>query len=371
MTSEIKHERITRALLAEIAAGKFGPTGRLPSEAQLVERFGVSRPTAARALRDLQEQGLVERRVGSGSFVKPRAEEATASRQLGFLVPGMGTTEIFEAIGGELAALARGRGYGLVWGAGRRAAGEDLGVRDAEELCDQFVRSRAAGVFFAPFEHEAGGGPANRDLVERLRREGVAVVLIDRDLAPFPMREGLDLVGLDNFAAGFLAADHLLKLGCRRLAFARRPSSAATVAARVAGAREAMLARGLAPPPDFARDGEFEDPAEVREAFLAPPVEAILCANDRMAAVLTRSLSKCDRRVPDDVRLVGFDDVRYATLLSVPLTTIHQPCRDIAAVAFSMMIERIADPTLPPRTVTLAPRLVVRESCGAYLPRGG
>jgi len=371
--ADVKHERVSRELQAEIASGRYASTGRLPSEAQLVARFGVSRPTAARALRDLQERGLVERRAGSGTFVKAAATATpdTAGDQLGFLVPGLGTTEIFEEIAGELAALARGRGFGLVLGAGRRGPGADLGVDDAEELCEQFVRSRAAGVFFAPFEHSEAGGPANRELVDVLRRAGIAVVLIDRDLAPFPTREGFDLVGLDNFAAGFLAADHLLRLGCRRLAFARRPFSATTVDARVAGAREAMRARGVFPSPGFVREGEFEAPDEVREAFLGEPVEAILCANDRMGAVLQRSLARCGRRVPEDVRLVGFDDVRYATLLAVPLTTVHQPCREIAAVAFRAMLDRIADPRLPARTITLAPRLVVRESCGAYLPRGG
>jgi LacI family transcriptional regulator len=73
--------------------------------------------------------------------------------------------------------------------------------------------------------------------------------------------------------------------------------------------------------------------------------------------------------VPHDFRVVGFDDVKYATLVSVPLTTIHQPCRDIAIIAYRTMMERLAEPTLPPRSINLTPRLVVRESCGAYLPR--
>jgi DNA-binding LacI/PurR family transcriptional regulator len=83
-----------------------------------------------------------------------------------------------------------------------------------------------------------------------------------------------------------------------------------------------------------------------------------------------RSLEKAGFKAPRDVRVVGFDDVKYATLLSVPLTTIHQPCRDIAAVAFKTMLDRIADPTAPASSRALTPRLVVRESCGAYLQRG-
>ena len=82
-----------------------------------------------------------------------------------------------------------------------------------------------------------------------------------------------------------------------------------------------------------------------------------------------RSLESQGTRVPRDVRVVGFDDVKYATLVSPPLTTIHQPCRDIAVIAFRTMLDRLADPTLPTRRISLPPRLVVRESCGAYLPR--
>jgi LacI family transcriptional regulator len=370
MASESKHLRISRELLAEIAAGKYAPTGRIPSEAQLVTRFGVSRPTVARALRDLQDQGLVERRAGAGTFVRDAVAPAVSHRQFGLLIPGLGTTEIFEAVGGELAGLARVHGYGLLWGGGRVAPREDMTVEDAETLCDQFIRGQAAGVFFAPFEHAVGCEEVNRGLAERLHRAGVPVVLLDRDLGPFPTRSAFDMVGVDNFAGGYQLADHLLKLGCRDLAFATRPLSAPTVKARIAGAREAILAQGLAPAPNFVREGECDDPRYVEALFADGPVDAVLCASDNVAALLLRSLERTGRRVPRDVRLVGFDDVRFATLLSVPLTTIHQPCRDIAAVAFRAMLARLADPSLPARRIALAPRLVVRESCGAYLPRG-
>jgi LacI family transcriptional regulator len=71
-------------LLAEIASGKYVPSGRLPSEAQRVERFGVSRPTVARALRDLQDQGLIDRRVGSGSFARSPATPEVPHGSSGF-----------------------------------------------------------------------------------------------------------------------------------------------------------------------------------------------------------------------------------------------------------------------------------------------
>jgi LacI family transcriptional regulator len=163
-------------------------------------------------------------------------------------------------------------------------------------------------------------------------------------------------------------AEHLLKLRCRHLTFMARPRSAPTVNIRAAGAREAISARGLPIPADFVQMGEPDDPEFVASIIAGRKVDAIICANDYTAALLMRTLERLNIRVPGKVRLVGFDDVKYATLLSVPLTTIHQPCREIAVTAFRAMLERIADPTLPPRNLALTPRLVVRESCGAYLP---
>ncbi len=366
MSSEPKHSRISQELLAEIASGKYAPSGRLPSEAQLVERFGVSRPTAARALRDLQDRGLIERRVGSGSYVRGRVA-ADVQRQFGLLIPGLGTTEIFEVICGELAGLSRVHGYGLLWGSGHSPKRGDFGAEDAEEMCEQFVRSQAAGVFFAPFEHIPRSEEINRDLAETLRRAGIAVILLDRDLGAFPVRSEFDLVGVDNFAGGYILADHLLKLGCRKPTFAMRPHSASTVDARVAGAREAILNRGLAIPEGFVRTGEPEDHEFASGFFGAGKVDSVICANDHIAALLMRSLTRSGVRVPDDLRMVGFDDIRFARLLSTPLTTMHQPCREIAITAFHAMLERIADPALPARELILTPRLVVRESCGAYV----
>lgn len=369
MANEAKHRRIARELLAEIAGGKYAPSGRLPSEAQLVERFGASRPTVARALRELQDQGLVERRVGSGSFARGPGTPEVSSRQLGLLIPGLGTAEIFEAICGELAGLARVRGYGLVWGGAGARPQQDIGIEEASELCEQFIRAKTAGVFLAPFEHLARREDVNVGLAERLRMAGIAVVLLDRDLGAFPSRSGFDLVGVDNFAGGYQLADHLLKLGCRSLAFSVRPHSAPTVNARVAGAREAILDRGLPLPPDFVREGE-PDTADHARRFLGDGrVDAVLCANDEHAALLMRSMEREGVKVPSGVRVVGFDDVRFASMLSVPLTTMRQPCREIAEVALGAMLDRIADPAMPARSLILSPTLVIRESCGTYLGR--
>jgi LacI family transcriptional regulator len=374
MTHDIKHRAISRQLAAEINSGRHRPGDRLPSEAQLVKRFQVSRPTVGRALRDLQEQGFITRRAGSGTYVGIPREAAAAPpgfAQIGLIVPSFRHTEIFESICGELASLARVHDFGLLWGGSAHPPGAetDMTVNEAEELCTQFIKRRAVGVFFVPFEHRDDGGQANERLTTMLHKAGIPVVLVDRDIGSFPTRSEFDLVGIDNFAGGHALATHLVKLGARRIAYFTRPHTAPTVDARIAGARIAMLDLGLECPRDFVLAGDPKDEAFVSSMVRKRRCEAILCTSDHIAAQLLQTLTRLRVRVPHDLRLVGFDDMHIARLLTVPLTTMAQPCREIAIIAFQAMRERLADPTLPPRTLLLAPRLIVRESCGAYRGR--
>ena len=370
MNTKSKHSEISRYLETEIASGKYGDGSRLPSEIQLVKQFKVSRPTVARALRDLEAKNMVERRAGSGTYVRSNNERNPTSRILGLLLPGLSTTEIFQIICGEIASLARVNEYGLLWGGSTNPRVDtDASLKHAEEICKQFIERKISGVFFAPAELQPGQEEANTHLAESLREAGIPVVLLDRDLVDYPGRSDFDLVGIDNMASGYMVAEHLIKLGCRKLYFVARPFSAATVDARISGVREAIVRHRIEPATDWVRYGDPADLKFARSLVAGRQADAFICANDDTAAVLLRTLESQDVRAPRDVRVVGFDDVKYATLVSVPLTTIHQPCRDIAVMAFRTMLERLAEPTLPARSISLTPRIVVRESCGAYLPR--
>ena len=368
MNDEPKHREISRFLEAAIAGGKYTTGARLPSEAQLVKQFDVSRPTVGRALRDLEKDGLIERRAGSGTYVRVNSEQNKASRIFGLLIPGLASTEIFQIICGEIASLARVRDFGVLWGGSINPREDtDASLEHAKELCKQFIERKISGVFFAPAELQSGQEEANRHLAESLREVGIPVVLLDRDLLVYPRRSDFDLVSLDNTSAGFLVGEHLIKLGCKRIYFASRAHSAPTVDARIAGVREALVRHNIEPLANWVRNGEPDDIKFVRSLTAGQQADAIICANDFTAATLMRSMESIGVKVPRDIRVVGFDDVKYATLVSPSLTTIHQPCRDIAVVAFQTMLERLAEPSLPARKILLMPGLVIRESCGAYL----
>jgi DNA-binding LacI/PurR family transcriptional regulator len=355
-----KHRAIYDYVRAAILGGQFAAGQRLPTDGQLMRQFDTSRPTVARAMRDLEQAGLVERRPGSGTYV--RLPAGVRNQLLGLLIPGLGETEIFEPVCGEIARACQKHNLGLLWG--DSSAGAEDQELQAQALCRRYIDQKVAGVFFAPVELTPGMDQVNCRIAHDLDRAGIAVVLLDRDVAAFPRRSGFDLVGIDNFRAGYLQAEHMLDLGCRRVHYVARPMSAPTVDGRIAGYQRALQDRGISAEPGWVHRGDPADEAFVAKILDDTP-EALLCANDITAANLMRNLIQLGSDVPEQVRVMGLDDVKYARLLSVPLTTLRQPCREIGAAAMSAMVDRLENRQLPARSILLDTQLVVRESSGA------
>jgi len=355
-----KYRVIFEKLHEEILSHRYKPGARLPSEAELVRRFGASRMTVLKAIKELQALDLVHRRVGSGTYVSNHS--SAGSRIFGLLIAELGQTEIFEAICRGMMMLPKARQHSLLWGHSVSTDGQSAEV--AEALCHQYIAQKVSGVFFAPIEYSNSRHETNHKIAAALDRAKIPIVLLDRCLAPYPRRSKYDLVGIDNHRAGYLAAEHLLKAGAKRIIFFARRQSAPTVDARISGYREALAAAGKTIGPPLVRMGEADDSAFVESILKRDRPDAFLCANDLTAGHLMHTLIALGKEIPEDIRMVGVDDVRYARLLPVPLTTIHQPCQDLGKTAISVMLERIANPDMPARDVLLGCELVVRKSCG-------
>jgi GntR family transcriptional regulator of arabinose operon len=361
-----KHQQLSDVLEREVLEGKYPAGQKFPSEAALVNRFGVSRITVGHAVRELQQRGLVERRAGSGTYVRQSAEPGSGGLIFGLLIPNLGETEIFEPICRGMASAPEAANHVLIWG---NATQDQAEIEEqAWRLCRQYIARRVSGVFFAPLELTPGKDGANAGILTLLERAEIPVVLLDRCVLPYPDRSAHDLVGIDNRRAGYIITRHLLQQpGCRRILFAAYEGSAPTVDARVAGYREALFVHDAPVEGDLVaalRPGH-EDAIEA--AIRAAQPDAIVCANDRTAGRVMHVLLNAGFRIPRDIRVAGIDDVAYASLLPVPLTTVRQPCREIGEAAIAAMLERIARPEMPVRDILLDARLVVRQSCGANL----
>jgi len=355
-----KYQRIYRTLQAAIASGEYRTGQRLPSESELVKTFGASRITVNRALRELQMVGTIERRAGSGSYVRAESKRCYT---FGLFIPELGQTEIFEPICQGMVGAGNPHDHVLIWG--KTLGSTETTEAEAKDACRRLIDNKVSGVFFAPFEACATKDDLNRAVVSTLSAAQIPTILLDRDIVDYPERSKYDVVGIDNRRAGFVATQHLINSGCKRIGFIGRPHLAPSCVARASGYRDAIAGRAaLDADAGFVERLDPADPASVAQVMKRFRPDGIVCSNDRTAAQLMKTLENLGFRVPEQVRLVAFDDVKYASLVSVPLTTIHQPCAELGAAAIQAMIQRIERPDTPARDILVDFSLVVRESCG-------
>ncbi|AHF93289.1 GntR family transcriptional regulator [Opitutaceae bacterium TAV5] len=357
-----RYRQIFETLFNELGSGVFRPGQKMPSEADLVKRFGVSRVTVGRALRELQLQGLVERRAGSGTYARAGAASGFT---FGLIVPDLFRGEIFEPICRGLAEAPRAANHVLLWGHGATDASAEDRSEQALNLCAQYINRRVSGVFFCPVDAPPPEDRVNEQVLAALEKARIPVVLLDRDCVPYPRRTRHDLVGIDHRRVAHRAAKHLIDLGARRIAFAAYTTPAESIRMRIAGYADALKAAGPSMNAPVVVTLDQDTPQRNMEALRNLEVEGLVCANDPTAGLAMHGLRALGKRVPRDVRIVGIDDVRYAALLPVPLTTLRQPCREIGIAAMSAMLERLVRPDIPARDILLECPLIVRDSCGA------
>ena len=338
-----------------IRAGKYA-NRPFPSETQLMRKFSVGRQTAVRILNRLADEGLIVRRKGAGNFLTGRGLRTTG--RIGLIIHGSDYCEIFAPISKAVSALCQKHGYTLLFGdvsshcAARR-------VKRIFELAEKFVEEGLDGLILQPIELVPNAEKVNARLTDLFARACVPVVLLDSDIVEGPRRSAYDLVAVDHFSVGRRLAEHLREAGAARIVYLTQPNRAPCVKARQLGVKIGSEGCALAGESVFA---EPDDADAIRRMLQRERPDAIACYNDRQAALLLQTLGRLGKRVPDDVLVAGFDDVQFAKLTMPQLTTMHQPCEEIAKNAFRLLLDRIRDPRLPARSVLLDSALVVRGS---------
>ena len=353
---DVKYKMIVATLTEEILGGKFVPLGVFPSERALAMRFDVSRQTVQRVLRELNRRGLVYSRQGKGTFLTNSAENLRET--VGLIVTGARRTEIVSEIRDEVARLARRMGLSLAFGDASALKADDVAKR-ALSFARDFVRRRVSGVILQPVEFHQDAQRVNARMFEQFASAGIPVVLIDCDIVAPPNRSGLDIVGIDNFCAGRLIGEHLRDRGARNAVFLAQTNCPATIRLRWEGLMSVGRQLGESRMLELR---ELSVPALVRTFRPLDGVDAIVCQNDVAAINLMAALRRLGRRVPEDVLVAGFDDVAYAPLLHPSLTSVRQPCRQIAGRAFDLLLERVGRVDSPAEDVRMMPTLVVRAS---------
>jgi DNA-binding LacI/PurR family transcriptional regulator len=193
-------------------------------------------------------------------------------------------------------------------------------------------------------------------------KTGMPVVCVDRSLS----KVKTDLVEVDNHRGALDAVNHLLDKGHKQIGLIEGRADVSTSRERRRGYLDALAARGIAPRKELMRAGDFKQESGrvlTNELLdLRKPPTALFVCNNLMTVGALGALHQRGLRVPQDVAVVGFDDLPWAEALDPPPTVVRQPAYEVGKQAMELLLKRIIEPTRPAVTVRLLPELVVRRS---------
>jgi LacI family transcriptional regulator len=206
--------------------------------------------------------------------------------------------------------------------------------------------------------------------VSALAHEGFPLVLVNRRVLDPDLHAQVDYIGIDNVKGGEMALEHLLKLGHRRIGIIRGSLDSSVTVERMEGARRALARYGLPMEDDLVFGGDYLKGTgyEAAKRFLSlpHPPTAIFSLNDYMAFGVYDALMEQGVRVPEDMALMGFNDIELASLKMVGLSTISQKKYTLGSMAVRRLMERI-EGAQPGTEWILEPELIIRKSCGYTL----
>lgn len=330
-----------------------------PTMVDVAARAGVSHQTVSRVLNDAETvrpetREAVLRAIKELGYRRNQAARALVTRRSGLIGVIVDELRLYGPAStvSSVAEAARIAGYGitldLLW--------DSTGTQLAAAIDHQLGEAVEAIVVVAAHGEipERGAG----------RRLQVPVISLDG----FP-RQGMVSAGVDHRTGGELAARHLLELGHRRIAHIAGPPDWPQAKARHAGFLEVVGHGGGEPGPvssgDWSPRSGFE--ACMRILTADPSTTAVFVANDQMAIGALSALARMERRVPEDVSVVGFDDIPEAAFCQPPLTTVRQDFAALGREAVRLLVGAIDGKRLRPRYVS--PRLVTRQSsAGPHQP---
>jgi DNA-binding LacI/PurR family transcriptional regulator len=336
---------------------------RQPSIKDIARIARVSHPTVSRAL---QNSPLVNAKTAAK--IRKIAEDAgyRASAVARGLVTrrtktiGLVVTTVNDPFAGEVALgiekAANEHGYSVF------LANSDAEPERERRMVQTFAEQRVDGIVVTSSRVGAEYLPMLADLM-------VPIVLVN-DQYP---GEFMHSVMIENVQGSRAAAEHLIALGHRRIAYVGDRSGYHSDTERLSGYKEALAAAGIAFAPELAVKGDGRTAAAIEAVnallALAEPPTAICCYNDMTALGAMRAIAARGLRVPDDISVTGFDDLFFAEYLDVPLTTVHQPMRHMGQMAMENLLKLMTGGESVAQ-VRVEAKLVVRASTGKASTNG-
>lgn len=235
-----------------------------------------------------------------------------------------------------------------------------------EKYYINILRSKGVdGIIFSSVENN---DPNIKPLIE----EHYPFILVNRRIRNRLLDKKIDYIVLDNFSGGYMAVEHLYKLGHRRIGIIAGSLTTSTAIERTEGAKKLLKEYGLKLDMNqlmecnFSKDLAYH--ATKKFLSMKSPPTAIFSENDYMALGVREAIMDAGLRIPENMALVGFDDIAFTALKGVEITTVSQKKYEMGALAVKILIEKIkSDSPLKANQIILEPELIIRSSCGYRL----
>ncbi|WP_256256143.1 GntR family transcriptional regulator [Paenibacillus sp. BC26] len=364
------YSQILGVLRERISQGEYVTGQQLPTELELAEQFGVSRITSKRALIELEREGLIYRRRGSGSFVKKQdearpetevREAAPSSRIVSMILPFVTAHNTLEHMQGA-AKYVESKGYYL------SIHNSDWSSERERELLHSLPKRGTSGIILYPVSTQK-----NLDVVHALHLSEYPIVTVDQYYNLLTMGSAVS----DNYAGGYQAASKLIELGHSRIAFISTIGIQyrSTVRDRFFGYSKALTDNGLPVDielifSDLPREAEGA-PATRREFYkdllgklMKLRVTAIQTEHDMVAYDCLKAALDLGIKIPEEMSIVGFDNNDMSQQGDIQITTIEQNYDEIGKRAAMMIIDQLENQVIQRERAVIPVKWIPRQSIG-------
>ena len=368
MKAKLLYEQIAKELKNKILSGEYLKDQKLPTENELAQEYNVSRITSKRALEELKKEGLIYRVRGSGSFVNEINEERmqaittpaiNTARAIAIIMPKHVTESSFaQSINGAVKVFEKAGYYSII----------HSGVKNSEDekkIIKKMYEDGIGGIIYYPVSDRE-----NYSLMHHLYLENYPIVTIDKYFESLPISN----VIADNYNGERMATEYLIKLGHEKIAFVSDLSieSTTSIRNRYFGYAKALKSQGKYEKEDIVKSG-FTDEyhrkhqekhyATIISELREKEVTGIIAVNDLVATYLMRTAIKMGVLVPEELSIIGFDDLEMSKHLQVPLTTIRQNFDKIGESAAELIIKMIESQDYEYQQIKLPVTVIERKSC--------
>jgi LacI family transcriptional regulator len=331
----------------------------MPTMHEVARQAGVSLGTVSNVLNhpELVAQETRERvlhAITTLGFVRngsARQLRVGSTQTVGLVVLDV-SNPFFTEVARGVEAAASERGYSVI------LCNSDNSPRKEGNYLRVLEEQRVAGILIVPIEDPIMS-------TQGLRQRGISLVLLDR----LSQDSTICSVSVDDVYGGELAGRHLLKRGHRRIGYIHGPLTSTQYADRLIGLRRAVQKAGLDPERVIVPVPAETDNAQAGEVCVKPLLllqdrpTAIFCGNDYLALGVIYALTRAQVAVPQEIAVIGYDDIDLAPMFAIPLTTVRQPKYDLGYAAASLLLDEIGDNTAHHhQQIVFQPELVVRES---------